>query len=57
MKEKLKLIVKNLLKKKRVIVPMAVLVIVGIAKASGHPVNEESLETFLNSLLDLLGSW
>jgi regulator of sigma D len=53
MKEKLKLIVK----KKRVVVPIAVLVIVGIAKASGHPVNEESLETFLNSLLDLLGNW
>jgi regulator of sigma D len=53
MKEKLKL----LIKKKRVVVPVAVLIIVGIAKASGHPVSEESLESFLNSLLDLLGNW
>ena len=52
MKEKLKLIIK----KKRVIVPAVALIVVGISNALGHPINEHSLEAFLNSFLDLFSN-
>lgn len=52
MKEKLKLIVK----KKRVIVPAAALIIVGVAKASGHPIAEQEITDLLNAILNLFGN-
>lgn len=49
MKEKLKLI----LKKKRVIIPFAAVVIVGISNLAGHPIDQQAIEEFLNAFANL----